>query len=299
MLFTAASGQGGQPARVVAHLRYREVDFAPLACEVEVHRGTRFTKEPAFSGLGVFRGSFCLGPDTNLFLPFAWDARAHRLYLDLNRNRDLTDAPAGVIAATDRRGELYRGLPLEFPSPEGPYRILVDAHVLASREAPRVLLLVRSLWEGTVELSGKRWYVAVIGKPDVLESTTGSHHKSRAGCGSLVNPQAMGYWIAINRMAGSWSLEMVKSNVNIGAFLPRHVGSMLTPSHSTEPPPLSRMMSHTNLHSAPKHWAAMGVGGCALAIRLRLNQVFCSTLFSVSSPTSFLGASSVLGMNFA
>jgi hypothetical protein len=166
VLFTADSGQGSPPAGVVAHLQYREVDFAPLACEIEVHRGARFTKEPAFSGPDVFRGSFCLGPDTNLFLPFAWDARAHRLYLDLNRNRDLTDDPAGVIAATDRRGELYRGLPLEFPSPDGPYRILVDAHVLASREAPRVILLVRSLWEGTVELSGKQWYVAVIGKPD-------------------------------------------------------------------------------------------------------------------------------------
>ena len=166
MLFMAASGQSGQLAGAVAHLQYREVDFAPLTWEIEVRRGARFTKEPAFSGPGVFRGCFFLGPDTNLFLPFAWDARAQRLYLDLNRNRDLTDDPAGVIVATDRGGELYRGLRLEFPSPEGPYRILVDAHLLGQRETPRVFFCVRSLWEGTVELSGKQWYAAVIGKPD-------------------------------------------------------------------------------------------------------------------------------------
>jgi hypothetical protein len=168
VLFLAFSGQGAQPAplAVVAHLQYREVGFSPLAWEIKVEGGERFTKEPALSRAGVFRGRFCLGPDTNLFLPFAWDAAAHRLYLDLNRNRDLTDDPAGVFVGTGSGVQLYRGLRLEFPSPEGPYQVRVDAHVFDQGGTPRVFLYVRSLWEGAVELSGRKWYVAVIGKPD-------------------------------------------------------------------------------------------------------------------------------------
>jgi hypothetical protein len=49
LLFMAASGRCGPPAGAVAHLQYREVDFAPLAWEVEVRRGARFTKEPVGS----------------------------------------------------------------------------------------------------------------------------------------------------------------------------------------------------------------------------------------------------------
>jgi hypothetical protein len=152
---------------VVAHLQYREVGFAPLAWEIKVGSDARFTKEPPFSGPAVFRGYFCLGRDTNLFLPFAWDAAAQRLYLDLNRNHDLTDDPAGVFIGTGSQVQLYHSLRLEFPSQAGPYRILADAHVFdGPNRTPRVFLYVRSLWEGSVELAGKKWYVAVIGKPD-------------------------------------------------------------------------------------------------------------------------------------
>lgn len=168
MLFLALSGQGAAPAPLatVAHLKYREVGFSPLAWEIKVEPGKRFTKEPPLSRTGVFRGRFCLGPGTNLSLPFAWDSSAQRLYLDLNRNRDLTDDPDGVFVGTDTGVQLYRGLRLEFPSPEGSYQVRVDAHVFEQGGIPRVFLYVRSLWEGTVELSGKKWYVAVIGKPD-------------------------------------------------------------------------------------------------------------------------------------
>jgi len=102
----------------------------------------------------------------DLFLPFAWDARAQRLYVDLNRNRDLTDDPAGVFIGTGNGVQLYRGLRLEFSSLEGRYQVRVDAQVLDQGGIPRVFLYVRSLWEGAVELGGKKWYVAVIGKPD-------------------------------------------------------------------------------------------------------------------------------------
>jgi len=161
---------GSEPlAASVAHLRYHEVDFAPLAWEVGVESGAAFSKEPVYSGTGVFRGLLRLGNDTNTFVPFAWDERQRRLHLDLNRNRDLTDDPAGVFTATGRDLQLFRGILLEFPSKQGPYQVRVDAHVFGQGGPAgkvRVFLYVRSLWDGAVELNGKKWYVAVIDRPD-------------------------------------------------------------------------------------------------------------------------------------
>jgi hypothetical protein len=162
-------GSQPSPAAPVAHLQYREVDFAPLAWEVGVESTARFSKEPVYSGPGVFRGVLRLGSDTNAFVPFSWDERQQRLYVDLNRNRDLTDDPAGIFTAADRGLQLFRGIPLQFVSPQGPYQVKVDAHVFGQGGqggAVRVFLYVRSLWDGAIELNGKKWYVAIIDRPD-------------------------------------------------------------------------------------------------------------------------------------
>jgi len=176
LLLSALPGKAQTPASTeplsaapIAHLQYRDVDFAPLAWEVGVERGATFSQEPVYSGPGVFRGLLRLGGDTNVFMPFAWDERLRRLYLDLNRNRVLTDDPAGVFTAADGGLQLFKGILLEFPSKQGPYQVRMDAHVFEQGTKGgdvRVFLYVRSLWDGAVELNGKKWYVAVIDRPD-------------------------------------------------------------------------------------------------------------------------------------
>jgi 2-amino-4-hydroxy-6-hydroxymethyldihydropteridine diphosphokinase len=160
------AGPGSPASAIVAHLQYREVDFAPLCREINVARSARFIREPAFVGPQVFRGRFVLDNDTNQSLPFAWDIQERRLYLDLNHNGDLTDDPKGVLTAADRDLQLFRSLRLRFGSEGGPYDVLVDAHVFEQGDTARVFLYVRSLWEGAVELGGKKWYLAVIDWPD-------------------------------------------------------------------------------------------------------------------------------------
>jgi hypothetical protein len=162
-------GQVEPSTAPVAHLQYREVDYSPLVWEIKVELGTQFVREPAFDSKSVFRGRFCLGTDTNHFLPFAWDSVAHRIYLDLNRNGDLTDDPAGMQTSSGSSVQLFRNIRVTFPSATGTYPILMDAHVfeqIPGQGQVRVFLYVRSQWDGRVELNGKPWYVAVIGKPD-------------------------------------------------------------------------------------------------------------------------------------
>ena len=170
----APETQGSPTHAIVAHLQYREVDFAPTCWEAKVLPKATFRREPAFASSDVCRGEIVLDQATRQFLPFAWDITARKLYLDLNHNGDLTDDPKGVLTAPDKDLQLFRGIRLRFPSDAGPYDVLVDAHVFASVESvpggqertARVFLNVRSLWEGAVELSGKKWYLAVIDWPD-------------------------------------------------------------------------------------------------------------------------------------
>ena len=174
LLFLANTSWSGAQAQstpppatgIVAHLEYREVDFAPVATEISVLPGAHFKKEPVFNGHNVFRGFFCFGKDTNQSIPFAWDNEQRKLYVDANRNGDLTDDAPGGYTAEDKSLELFRGVRLEFPSPQGTYQVLVDAHVFGQSAGqvpkPRVFLYVRSLWEGGVELNGQKWYLAVI-----------------------------------------------------------------------------------------------------------------------------------------
>ena len=54
-----------------------------------------FLKEPETSPQHVFRFLLRFGKDTNNAIALIWDQPKHKLYLDLNRNLDLTDDPAG------------------------------------------------------------------------------------------------------------------------------------------------------------------------------------------------------------
>jgi len=164
-----ADGPADSPSaasEMVAHLQYREVDFAPVCSEVKVMRRAGFARELAYGGARLFRGQFVLDRDTNPLLPFAWDIQQRKIYLDLNHNGDLTDDPAGVLAASGRDLQLFRDIRLRFASDGATYQVLVDAHVFEQSGGARVFLYVRSLWEGAVELAGKKWYLAVIDRPD-------------------------------------------------------------------------------------------------------------------------------------
>ena len=64
---------------------------------------TPFLKEPELSKQGVFRGWLRFGKkDTNNAIALVWDQPKRRLYLDQNRNLDLTDDLAGVFSSTNK-----------------------------------------------------------------------------------------------------------------------------------------------------------------------------------------------------
>ncbi len=79
------------PEPITFRLEYRAEGFAK---EINVPLEGReyvFKKEPNFSGHDVLRAGLALGGGKNEFIGFAWDQTANELYLDQNRNLDLTD----------------------------------------------------------------------------------------------------------------------------------------------------------------------------------------------------------------
>ena len=132
-----------------------------------------FLKAPDFGRHRVVRGAFGCGVRTNEFIPFAWDQTANRLYLDLNGNRDLTDdAEATYAGEYDGHLQLFPRVKLNFNTPSGRHRYLVDLRlggVTATQLSGTCVL--RSFWQGRVELGGRSYQIGLVENPDAKTVT--------------------------------------------------------------------------------------------------------------------------------
>jgi hypothetical protein len=123
-----------------------------------------FAREPALSPQGVFRRMLPLGRDTNNALGLVWDRTRGKLYLDLNRNRDLTDDPAGVFTATNQDlRQTFTNIALVVNTTNGPRGAVVDLSLFseASGTSLYARLALRSLWRAKVDFQGRAWEISL------------------------------------------------------------------------------------------------------------------------------------------
>jgi hypothetical protein len=138
-----------------------------------------FEREPDFGDHKIVRGALPFARDEKDYLCFAWDFTEQMLYLDLNRNLDLTDDPAGVV--TNKGKSKWRpdfgNIRIQSDHPQGKIPYMVRVNLLTFNRFRQVFcnVLVRSGWQGDIELYGKKWQVAVvdnldgvIGKEDIF-----------------------------------------------------------------------------------------------------------------------------------
>ena len=89
-------------------LEYQETSFQFLFRNVPVERRlVHFSKEPALAPGPAVRGVLKFGGNPSNAIPFVWEGGAKKLHLDLNRNQDLTDDPAGVIPDVHERATVF------------------------------------------------------------------------------------------------------------------------------------------------------------------------------------------------
>jgi hypothetical protein len=160
----AATSPSGQIQ--TAFLEYTEVPYSFInwGCRVVV-RSTPFPKEPAFGSGKIVRGALQFGDSTNNSVAFAWNPAAGKLYLDLNRNLDLTDDTAGVFLARTARTVYYQtftNIHLSLNTASGKCQVLADINFWNYLPRPSCNLAVRSFWQGKLTLQGADWQAGII-----------------------------------------------------------------------------------------------------------------------------------------
>ncbi|MBI4865140.1 MAG: hypothetical protein HY815_33505 [Candidatus Riflebacteria bacterium] len=123
-----------------------------------------FRKEPPFAGQDVVRRALETGPDRTGYVGFAWDVLGQKLYLDLNRNLDLTDDPKGVLR--NKSGspvfQKFPSVPIESTKDEVPVTHRVDLELGRFTTELYCTMTIRSGWRGEIELAGERWQLGIV-----------------------------------------------------------------------------------------------------------------------------------------
>lgn len=141
-----------------------------------------FKKEPAYSGKSVYRHALRFGDGPSDFIGVACDAEANTLYIDRNRNLDLTDDGPGINAA-DSFGPGYcefNDVTIEMIHGDMPVSYVLDITVYGDYFSPSV----RSGWTGDIELAGKACSMGIADNLDGVFSPDDSfifdHERHRA-----------------------------------------------------------------------------------------------------------------------
>jgi hypothetical protein len=165
-----AAEANSQPEPVVtAHLDYQDVSYSFINYGLTVtKRSEPFSKEAVLSRGTIIRGLLQLGGGTSNEMAFVWDRSGSKLYLDLNRNLDLIDDPAGVFSC--RRGygydsyQTFTNVHLPFKTPAGGGEAVVDLSLYMRGEVSCTAAM-HSFWQGKVTLQGEERQVGLIENP--------------------------------------------------------------------------------------------------------------------------------------
>lgn len=159
-----------QPATAVL-LEYQETAYGINNWAVAITpQSAPFKREPAAVSGKILRGVLNFFGGSSNALPFLWQRGAGKLFLDLNRNQDLTDDPAGAFSACRGPGnyQTFTNVHLSFNTPSGTCPALIDFNFWDYGSRPSCYAAVRSFWQGRVTLQGRDWQAGLV--PNDLSS---------------------------------------------------------------------------------------------------------------------------------
>ena len=125
----------------------------------------RFAKEPEYVGKKIVRSALYVAPGKQAFIGFACDSEGDTLYLDLNRNLDLTDDPEGVIRADGEGwGSSFENVAIPIEQDGRRRDMVADFRIRGDRWGRYE---VKSSWESpSVVLGDQMFRVAVVDDGD-------------------------------------------------------------------------------------------------------------------------------------
>ena len=153
---------------VPASLEYKETDQSIITWSAGMAmQTTPFKKEPAAATGKSLRGVLNFFGDASNAIPFLWQEDAGKLYLDLNRNQDMTDDPDGVFktpAVKPVFAQTFTNVHLVFNTAAGKSRLLADITLYDYGSMRICNLAVRSFWQGKLTLQGRDWQAGLVQK---------------------------------------------------------------------------------------------------------------------------------------
>ena len=168
-----ASSAASATSTQTVYLEYRELAYGVGNWTIPITlQSAPFKKEPLLGQRKVFRGTLKFGDSTEDFLPFIWDRAEGKLYLDLNRNRDLTDDGVFGCAGAHNSPQSFGPLRLPFKTPLGTVSVAVDLLPLDPSLSPAAAAVIpHYCWEAKVTQGGQEWQLALV---DDLSGKLGS-----------------------------------------------------------------------------------------------------------------------------
>jgi hypothetical protein len=168
MLHAADAVSSNSPSQtpITVLLEPQDADYGVVNWGVSFKvQSDSFKKEPAVASGKIVRGELEFVGNTSNSIPFIWQRGEGKLYLDLNRNQDLTDDPDGVFSITGGKPSNYQSFSnvrLPFTTALGKCKVLVDLNIYDYGNRPSCNLGVRTFWQGQVTLQGKDWQVGIV-----------------------------------------------------------------------------------------------------------------------------------------
>jgi hypothetical protein len=123
-----------------------------------------FEKEPDFGQRNMVRGLIPFGSNKKNYVGFAWDRANNTLYIDLNRNRDLTDDPNGIFTSKQSSSfQYFRDIQLSLQKGALilPYTIEMRMYSYG-RNQTSCSATIHSGYSAEIELDGRRWHVGIV-----------------------------------------------------------------------------------------------------------------------------------------
>ena len=151
----------------VVNLEYKEEGFYSNGSAEVWTDGRRFEKEPDFGERSIVRGLLRTGTEEKDHIGFAWDRSEGKLYLELNRNGDLTDDPEGIFESGQNNSyQNFHDIHLKTTG-DTQLEYVVDIAVYQfTSDRVHCSITVKSGFRGQFELHGGKWDLAVVDNMD-------------------------------------------------------------------------------------------------------------------------------------
>jgi hypothetical protein len=155
------------PGEHVFDLKYKPDGFG-LNVGFGVLGRDKFEKEPDFGGRSVVRGTLGVGAEEKDHIGFVLDSDERKLYIDLNRNGDLSDDPGGIFETNDSGSWLnFQNIPVKLQT--GSFRLPYIVNIgfyLYDQGIPHGFMRIVSGFQAEIEVNGKKWLLQVADDMD-------------------------------------------------------------------------------------------------------------------------------------